>query len=58
VGDLRMARIVIEDGAYFKGSIDVVKPEPVKTPANRQAAVLAAEGNQDDSRSASRAVPA
>ncbi|MGA2145830.1 MAG: polymer-forming cytoskeletal protein [Bryobacteraceae bacterium] len=30
VGDLRTARIIIEDGAYFKGSIDIVKPEPVK----------------------------
>ncbi len=25
VGDIRTARIVIEDGAYFKGSIDIVK---------------------------------
>jgi len=29
-GDIRTARIVIEDGAYFKGSIDIVRPEPVK----------------------------
>lgn len=27
VGDIRTARIVIEDGAYFKGSIDISKPE-------------------------------
>ena len=27
VGDLVAARIVIEDGAYFKGSIDIQKPE-------------------------------
>jgi cytoskeletal protein CcmA (bactofilin family) len=36
VGDIRTARIIIEDGAYFKGSIDIVKPEPAKpaiTPA-------------------------
>ena len=33
MGDLRMARILIEDGAYIKGSIDIIKPEPVKTPA-------------------------
>jgi len=32
VGDIRTARIIIEDGAYFKGSIDIVKPEPGKTP--------------------------
>jgi cytoskeletal protein CcmA (bactofilin family) len=30
VGDIRSARIVVEDGAYFKGSIDIVKPEPPK----------------------------
>jgi cytoskeletal protein CcmA (bactofilin family) len=28
VGDIRTSRIVIEDGAVFKGSIDIVKPEP------------------------------
>jgi cytoskeletal protein CcmA (bactofilin family) len=33
VGDIRTARIVIEDGAYFKGSIDIVKPEPKAVPA-------------------------
>lgn len=27
VGDIRTARIVIEDGAYFKGNIDIVKTE-------------------------------
>ncbi len=32
VGDIKTARIVIEDGAYFKGSIDIVKPDPVKQP--------------------------
>src|SRR3954464_8191933 len=38
VGDIRTARIVIEDGAYFKGSIDIVKPEPskVSTPRPQQ----------------------
>ena len=30
IGDIRMARIIIEDGAYFKGAIDIVKPEPPK----------------------------
>jgi len=28
VGDIKTARIIIEDGAYFKGSIDIVKAEP------------------------------
>src|SRR6202453_2997609 len=27
VGDIKTARIVIEDGAYFKGSIDIARPE-------------------------------
>jgi len=31
-GDVAAARISIEDGAYFKGGIDIRKPEP-KTPA-------------------------
>jgi hypothetical protein len=25
VGDVRMARLIIEDGAYFKGAINIVK---------------------------------
>ena len=33
IGDIRTARIIIEDGAYIKGSIDIVKPEPAKAPA-------------------------
>jgi len=40
VGDIKTTRIVIEDGAYFKGSIDIVRPE-VKSaaqPAARPAA--------------------
>jgi cytoskeletal protein CcmA (bactofilin family) len=38
MGDIRTARIVIEDGAYFKGSIDIIKPEPVKATAKPAAA--------------------
>ena len=30
VGDIKTVRIVIEDGAYFKGSIDIVRTEPKK----------------------------
>jgi cytoskeletal protein CcmA (bactofilin family) len=33
VGDIKTARIVIEDGAYFKGSIDIVRQEAQKTAA-------------------------
>jgi cytoskeletal protein CcmA (bactofilin family) len=42
-GDIRTARIIIEDGAYFKGSIDIVKPEPVKAPVKAQASAPAAQ---------------
>ena len=33
VGDIKTARIVIEDGAYFKGSIDIARPEVAKPAA-------------------------
>jgi cytoskeletal protein CcmA (bactofilin family) len=37
VGDIKTARVVIEDGAYFKGNIDIVraevpKPQPAPKP--------------------------
>jgi cytoskeletal protein CcmA (bactofilin family) len=31
VGDIKTARIVIEDGAYFKGSIDIAKVDTVRS---------------------------
>jgi hypothetical protein len=37
VGDIKTAGIVIEDGAYFKGGIDISRTEPVK-PAAKPAA--------------------
>jgi cytoskeletal protein CcmA (bactofilin family) len=36
VGDIKTSRIVIEDGAYFKGSIDISKTAPVKGPPQSQ----------------------
>ncbi len=36
VGDIKTARIVIEDGAYFKGSIDIVRPTESTKPAPKQ----------------------
>jgi cytoskeletal protein CcmA (bactofilin family) len=36
VGDMRTARIVIEDGAYFKGNIDIIRT-PAAAPAKPQA---------------------
>lgn len=44
IGDIRTARIVIEDGAYFKGSIDIIKQDVAKAPpkeAPRQMAAAA-----------------
>jgi cytoskeletal protein CcmA (bactofilin family) len=35
VGDIKTGGIVIEDGAFFKGSIDIVRPEPAKQPAKQ-----------------------
>ena len=42
VGDIRTSRIIIEDGAYFKGSIDIVKHEPKAAPKPQPAPVAAA----------------
>ena len=28
VGDIRTARVLIEDGAYFKGAVDITRKEP------------------------------
>jgi cytoskeletal protein CcmA (bactofilin family) len=41
VGDITTARISIEDGAIFKGSIDIRKPEPKPAVAPRPAAAPA-----------------
>jgi cytoskeletal protein CcmA (bactofilin family) len=49
IGDIKTARIIIEDGAYFKGSIDIVKSEPAKAPARPQPAAappIAVAANQ------------
>jgi cytoskeletal protein CcmA (bactofilin family) len=49
VGDIRTARIVIEDGAYFKGNIDIVRaeapkaqPQPAPAPAPKPQPVASA----------------
>jgi cytoskeletal protein CcmA (bactofilin family) len=42
VGDIKTARIVIEDGAYFKGSIDIARPEVARTAAPAQSKPAAA----------------
>jgi cytoskeletal protein CcmA (bactofilin family) len=36
VGDIKTARIMIEDGAYFKGNVDIIRaevPKPSAAPA-------------------------
>jgi cytoskeletal protein CcmA (bactofilin family) len=46
VGDIRTAGISIDDGAYFKGSIDIIRPEPkpvVKTAKSEAHAEVRAE---------------
>ena len=45
VGDIKTARIVIEDGAYFKGSIDIVKVD-VPKPAQPRVQTAAAPSAQ------------
>ena len=42
LGDLTTARIIIEDGAYFKGSIDILKPGQ-KTEAPKPAVAASAK---------------
>lgn len=64
VGDIKTARIIIEDGAYFKGSIDIVKPEPGKQdkgaqpqPQRPQQASAAGAGNLGSSTTAPSNTP-
>ena len=54
VGDIKTARIVIEDGAYFKGSIDIVRPE-ISKPAAPVAPKPAATAPSTSSASAAAA---
>jgi cytoskeletal protein CcmA (bactofilin family) len=42
VGDIRTARIVIEDGAYFKGNVDIVRAEVPRPAAATPAATTSA----------------
>lgn len=42
VGDIKTSRIVIEDGAYFKGSIDITKDVPRQQAAKPAPAVMSA----------------
>ena len=44
IGDIKTAGISIDDGSYFKGSIDIVRPEPkpATKPVKTEAAAAAA----------------
>jgi cytoskeletal protein CcmA (bactofilin family) len=45
LGDIKTARVVIEDGAYFKGNIDIVRAEvPKPQPAPKPQPVASATG--------------
>jgi len=62
VGDIKTARIVIEDGAYFKGSIDIARHEiskPAAAPPPAKPAAAAASTTASANAAASGpAVPA
>src|SRR6266404_488314 len=45
VGDIKTARIIIEDGAYFKGSIDIVRTDAPKPAPPRVQAAAAPAGS-------------
>jgi cytoskeletal protein CcmA (bactofilin family) len=44
IGDIKTARIVIEDGAYFKGSIDIVRSEAKQQPTQGRPQAVSAGG--------------
>jgi cytoskeletal protein CcmA (bactofilin family) len=52
VGDIKTSRIVIEDGAYFKGSIDISKPNAAAKPAQPAAAAAATVAPQQQPQAA------
>lgn len=57
VGDLKTGRIVIEDGAYFKGSIDISRPEISKTTVAPKTQTAAAASSQQQPLTARAAEP-
>jgi len=48
VGDITTAGIVIEDGAYFKGSIDIVRADAAKKPSSEPVPAAADQGKRTD----------
>jgi cytoskeletal protein CcmA (bactofilin family) len=41
IGDIKTAGISIDDGAYFKGNIDISRPEPKQMPKVMKAEPIA-----------------
>jgi cytoskeletal protein CcmA (bactofilin family) len=44
IGDVKTARMIVEDGAYIKGSIDIVRAEAIKTRDKPQTTALEQPG--------------
>src|SRR5580693_3023214 len=59
VGDIKTARIVIEDGAYFKGNIDIVRAEAPRAaaPQPKPQAVASSPSSAPTSTNASASSP-
>jgi cytoskeletal protein CcmA (bactofilin family) len=47
IGDIKTAGISIDDGSYFKGSIDIVRPDvkPITKPVKTEAAAAGASAS-------------
>ena len=58
VGDIKTSRIVIEDGAYFKGSIDISKPAAAAKPVAVNAAAPVTSAPQAAPQQSTTAQPA
>ncbi|MCU1339955.1 MAG: hypothetical protein JWO19_5536 [Bryobacterales bacterium] len=58
VGDIRTARIMIEDGAYFKGNVDIVRAEVPKAATASSASAPRPQGPATASPAASPAMAA
>lgn len=58
VGDIKTARIVIEDGAYFKGNIDIVRAEAARPSAAPSPKPAAVASTPSSNAAASNAAPA
>ena len=58
MGDISTQRIVIEDGAYFKGAIDITKKEGGKGESRRESAGMSSAGSYSGSAGSSASAAA